>query len=66
MERIVQLEFEFTDKCIRCGEYGARNRRQFTAYVDDKMNFATLCDICQEEAHEYWKERWDEYYGSVL
>jgi hypothetical protein len=61
-----QLKLEFTEKCIRCGCDGAKRRRQFTAYVNDEMNFAVLCDECQEEASEYWMERWNEYYGSVL
>jgi hypothetical protein len=56
----------FGEKCIRCNCSGAKWRRQNTAYVDDEMNFAVLCDECQVEVDEYWQERWDEYYGSVM
>jgi hypothetical protein len=37
-----------------------------TAYVDDKINWAVLCDECQDEANEYWQEQWDEYYRNCL
>jgi len=53
-------------KCQHCGKSPAKCRRQGSAYVDDEKNFAILCDECQEEAHEYWRERWQEYYDTVM
>ena len=53
-------------KCQICGKEGAENRRQITAYADDKQNFATLCDGCQEETNEYWQDQWNDYYSMVL
>lgn len=52
-------------KCQCCGQAGAEKRRQFTAYAYDELNFAILCDECQEEVNEYWKDRWDEYYSMI-
>jgi hypothetical protein len=52
-------------KCERCGEEGAKYRRQGSAYAEDEKNFATLCDECQKESHEYWQEMWDEYYRMI-
>ena len=43
-----------------------RNRRQNTAYADNKLNWVFLCDECAAENDEYWKERWDEYYSSCM
>lgn len=53
-------------KCQVCNNERAHRRRQRTSYVDDEMNFATLCDKCQDEADEYWNGQWDEYYSSVM
>jgi hypothetical protein len=52
-------------KCEHCKKEGAKKRRQNTAYLKDELNWAVLCDKCQEEANEYWQERWNEYYNSV-
>ena len=52
--------------CQHCKKEGAEKRRQNTAYVDDKLNFATLCDDCQEEANKYWAEQWAEYYKGCM
>lgn len=52
-------------KCQHCGAEGAEKRRQASAYVDDKLNFATLCDDCQKESHEYWMDMWNDYYAMV-
>jgi len=53
-------------RCQICGKNGAQRRRQNSAYVDDNKNFATLCDDCQEDANEYWQERWNDYYSMIL
>ena len=55
-------------KCQGCKKTypNVEKRRQLTAYVNDKLNFAVLCDECQKEANEYWQERWDEYYSGCL
>lgn len=45
-----------------CFKFG-KLRRQNTAYNDDELNWAFLCPSCQEEANEYWQERWNEYYS---
>jgi len=50
--------------CQACNKPGAKKRRQNTAYVDDEANFSILCDDCQQQADEYWKDMWDEYYAS--
>ena len=53
-------------KCQCCEVEGAIRRRQNTAYADDELNFAVLCDECQKETHEYWQERWEEYYSNCM
>lgn len=55
----------YDKECQRCGKPAYR-RRQMTAYADDEMNWAILCDDCQKESHEYWKDRWDDYYSMVM
>lgn len=52
-------------KCQVCGKEGAERRRQNTAYPKDESNFATLCPECQEDADEYWRDQWNEYYRTV-
>jgi len=52
--------------CQHCGRLGAKRRRQLTRYVDDERNFATLCDECQKEASEDWRERWEDYWANVM
>ena len=52
--------------CQKCGDIKAEKRRQLTAYANDKLNFAVLCDECQGETNEYWQEQWDDYYGGLL
>lgn len=53
-------------KCSRCKRPGAKRNRQRTSYVDEESNWATLCPDCQEEADEYWKGMWEDYYSSRL
>ena len=50
----------------RCWGFGAIRRRQNTAYVKDEMNYVTCCGECFQGIQEYWQERWDEYWSSVL
>lgn len=52
--------------CQSCGKEGAERRRQRTAYVDDALNWATLCPECQDEAEEYWREQWNDYYNNCM
>lgn len=49
-----------------CGKWGAKKRRQKTAYVDKESNWAVLCDGCQKESDEYWQAEWDAYYQACL
>lgn len=51
-------------KCRVCGKEATRSR-QSTAYVDDELNYDTLCEECQEIADEYWEYKWKEYYSSL-
>ena len=55
-------------QCEKCGEFSwkVKRRRQNTAYVDDEMNYVTVCPQCFEEIEEIWKERWAEYYSECL
>ena len=46
--------------CLKLG----KRRRRNTAYEKDEMNFTFQCQRCFDSEAEYWKERWDEYYGS--
>lgn len=52
-----------------CG-CGAKNRvmlrRQNTAYVNPENNWLLVCESCLEEANEYWKERWEDYWAAIL
>lgn len=41
-------------------------RRQNTAYVDNKMNWVTMCDDCFKFNEEHWDEMWTEYYSGRL
>lgn len=59
-------EVENEMPCDHCGCNPATRRRQNTAYVDDELNWAVLCSLCQVEVDEYWKEQWDEYYANCM
>ena len=54
--------------CHRCGSWGedVRLRRQNTQYEDDRSNWGTYCDLCQEEADEYWAGMWAELWASCM
>jgi len=54
--------------CEFCGDElpDVERRRRNTAYADDEMNFITTCLKCFETDCEYWKYRWDEYYGNMM
>lgn len=41
-------------------------RRTRTDYTNEESNFEVSCIDCFEEHDQYWIERWDEYYRSVL
>jgi len=55
-------------KCQICKRThpSVKRRRQGSAYVNDKFNFATLCEDCQKETHEYWVGMWNEYYSTIM
>lgn len=63
---VVELRRKVTCRCERCHINRGHRRRQHTSYVDDKLNWARLCNECQADADEYWKERWDEYYAGLM
>lgn len=46
--------------------FPGNKRRQNTAYVNDELNWNTLCPVHQEEADQYWEERWAEYYAGRM
>jgi hypothetical protein len=50
--------------CEHCGDLGASENRQRTAYQDSD-NMCTLCPTCQKESDEYWGEMWAEYYSNL-
>lgn len=53
--------------CDRCGDVHSVSRRpQMTAYTNDAANYAILCETCQQAEDEYWKERWRDYYSSIV
>jgi len=53
-------------ECEYCNALGAVKRRQNTAYVDDELNWKTLCPECQEENDKHWKDMWLQYYYDCL
>ena len=56
----------YTTDCQCCQRGGAIRRRQGTAYVEDELNWVTLCDECHELNEEHWADMWQEYYASRL
>jgi len=48
-----------------CFHKGKR-RHQYTAYVNDEMNWVFLCNECAHINDERWQERWDEYYAGLM
>jgi len=52
----------FEGPCFNKGKL----RRQGSAYVNDKLNWAFLCDDCQKLSHKYWDGMWNEYYSQVM
>lgn len=60
------LDGENITLCERCGDRGAFKARQRTAYIDEELNWVTLCEPCHEENAEYWNEMWAEYYAGRL
>ena len=41
-----------------------KNRRLNTAYVDDSCNWLYSCEQVYNDAIEYYKELWEDYYRS--
>jgi hypothetical protein len=52
--------------CDKCREFPGEFRRQGSAYNNEASNWNYMCEPCQEEADEYWKEMWAEYRASVM
>lgn len=54
--------------CPGCARFKAsiERRRQLSQYHNDESNWLTACQDCNDEADEYWRERWQEYYSGVL
>ena len=51
-------------KCCCCPAPAGQHRRQNTAYLDDELNWIYVCDRCNEDIEEYWKDMWEDYYRS--
>ena len=56
----------FGPRCQCCKGRGAVRQRQNTAYVDDRLNWVTLCEPCAEENAEHWADMWADYYSGLL
>jgi len=46
--------------------WSIKKRKLNTAYVDEEQNWIVSCKTVYEEAIEYYKERWDDYYSGLL
>lgn len=53
-------------RCQFCKEGKGERYRQNTQYVEEELNFVTLCPKCRKENDEYWASMWDDYYSQVL
>lgn len=51
--------------CEKCGAAEAAWYRMNCAYLDERLNWAGLCVLCQAEVDKEWTEMWEEYYRSV-
>ena len=49
----------FSHECTNEGKKVRLN----TAYIDDSLNLKVLCNDCYEEALEYYRDLWDQYYS---
>ena len=49
-----------------CDSLNATRYRQRTAYVNEELNWVTLCPSCREVNNAYWNERWSEYYTDCM
>ena len=58
--------FGFCPYCGRWFRFGVKLRRQNTAYYKEEDNWIAACPDCFDEIEEYWAERWQEYYSSIL
>ena len=50
--------------CESCRGPNAIRYRQNTLYVEEELNWVTLCPECKRENDENWEERWREYESS--
>lgn len=51
----------YADCCPNCGDPAAYTARQNTAYVDDALNYVSLCEACHELNAEHWADMWADY-----
>ena len=60
--------FLFIFGYCKCGCFFVypRRRRLNTAYVNDEQNYIISCLSCYRETIEYYKERWHDYYSSLM
>lgn len=49
-----------------CDSLKAKRRHKGTAYIDDELNYVTICDSCYEKEREYWDDMWREYYAGCM
>ncbi len=66
----------FMLECERCGRQcsGVKSESSRTMYnfdgpigsPEDPNRDIMLCRDCAKEHHDYWNERWDDYYAGLL
>ncbi len=49
-----------------CESMDATRQRQRTSYIDDSMNWVTLCPDCMKLNQAHWDDMWAELYGDCL
>jgi rubrerythrin len=54
-------------RCRQCGTlWDVKSRHQMTQYPNPEDNLDTLCPLCQADADDYWRERWEAYYDGCM
>ena len=49
-----------------CNNNNAVRYRMNTNYLNEELNWNTLCPDCQKLCDDHWKEMWKEYYHDKL
>ena len=69
----LQIKPQLQCDCCEVVSPEVKRTRQNTLYdfegeagSADDPNYATLCPPCQNEADEYWKSMWDDYWAGRL